>query len=94
MIEGYLPGSVLGMALIFVSLQYKLIPLHWVRETATQLTTYMALFFIPAGVGILQHLDLLQQAWLPIVLASSVSTVLVILVVGKTYEYLENRKRI
>ena len=45
------PGSVLGMLLLFLALQLKLVKVHQIDSPARALTDNMGLFFIPAGVG-------------------------------------------
>lgn len=40
----------------------------------------MALFFVPAGVGIVNALDILSQYWQAVLVACAVSTVVVIVV--------------
>ena len=48
---GFVPGSVLGMLLLFLALQLKLVKVHQLDSPARALTDNMGLFFIPAGVG-------------------------------------------
>ncbi len=86
LINGYMPGNVIGMILLFAALQ-----LNWVRPrsietTALFLTKNMALFFIPAGVGLMASFHLLGQHWLSILLASVISTLLVITTVALIQE--------
>ena len=45
----YVPGSVIGMVLLFLALQTKLIKEEQVDAPAKALTDNMGLFFIPAG---------------------------------------------
>lgn len=49
------PGSVIGMALLFTALHQGLIHLNWVQAGATLLISEMLLFFIPAVVGFMQY---------------------------------------
>ena len=42
----------------------------------------MALLFVPAGVGIMMHLDLIESGWLPIGVALLASTALTIAATG------------
>ena len=92
-INGLVPGSVVGMLLIFVGLQTKIIKPEWVAATANALTGNMALFFVPAGVGIIAAFDILAKSWDVILIISLVSTVCVIAAVGLTQQWLERRRR-
>ncbi len=81
-IEGYLPGNVLGMILLFVALQWKLVGADDIRKITKLLTGNMALFFVPAAVGLMASAALIAQNWLAILVSSVVSTMLVLAVVG------------
>lgn len=92
LIGGFIPGSIIGMILLFTSLQLKVLNKERVESISLGLTSNMAIFFIPAGVGLLTATHLLKEYWISILTASAVSTVLVIIVVAWTQEKLENKK--
>lgn len=52
LINGIVPGSVCGMVLLFLSLLLKFVKPRDVRSVSNALTQNMALFFVPAGVGL------------------------------------------
>lgn len=81
-----IPGSILGMLLIVLALELKILKPEKVAQVANFLLNNMAMFFIPAGVGIMCHFKILKQEWLPISIAIIVSSLLVITVVGKLME--------
>ncbi len=68
------PGPVAGMLLLFLTLQARGRLPEGLRSTAEGLLSQLPLLFVPAGVGIMQHLSLLSREWLAIVLALAVST--------------------
>lgn len=70
------------MILLFMALCLKLIKPEQIRVVANFLTKNMSLFFIPAAVGLMEHLDVLKQGWAFILVASVVSTLLVMIVVA------------
>ncbi len=72
------PGPVIGMALLFVGLVIKGGPPPELEETSGGILKHLSLLFVPAGVGIMRHLDLISEQWLPILLAVLVSTALTI----------------
>ncbi len=49
-----------------------------IRPTATGLLSHLSLFFVPAGVGIVAHLDLLRTHGIGLAVAVMASTVLAI----------------
>lgn len=92
-INGLIPGSVVGMLLMFVGLQTRIIKPEWIAATANLLTGNMALFFVPAGVGIMVAFDVLVKSWHEILIISLVSTICVIAAVGLTQQWMERRRR-
>lgn len=92
-INGLVPGSVLGMLLMFIGLQTKIIRPEWVAITANGLTRNMALFFVPAGVGVMVAFVILAKSWLDILTITIVSTLAVIVSVGLTQQWMERRRR-
>jgi holin-like protein len=53
----------------------------------------MALFFIPAGVGVMVYFDLIRREWLPITVATVLSTFAVMAVTGWAETWLEKKGR-
>ncbi len=88
---GYLPGNIIGMVLLFVALRLKWIPAETVRPAAKFLLGVMALFFVPYGVGLMVSYRVLLDNFWAILIAATVSTVLVLLTVGWIFQKL-NRK--
>jgi holin-like protein len=88
-INGLIPGSVLGMVFLFLALLFKIINPENVRKTATLITGNMAIFFIPAGVGIMTYSELLANAWVGILTAIFISTICVIISVALIQQYME-----
>lgn len=79
-----IPGNVLGMGLLLLALRAGLVRVEWVQEAAELLLSHLALFFVPAGVGVMVYFDLIGRQWLPIVVATSLSTFAVVAVAGWT----------
>ena len=70
------PASVIGMILLFLLLATGLLKLDHIREKADFLLANMAFFFLPAGVSILNYIDVLKSCAIPLVLICLISTVL------------------
>lgn len=73
-----LPGPVLGMVLMLAG--FAVVPglLDMVRPVAQGILGHLTLLFVPAGVGVVAHLDRLGGQVLPILVALAGSTVLAI----------------
>lgn len=82
LIDGFIPGSVIGMVLLFLGLVFKAVKPAKVRRISAVLTDNMGLFFVPAGVGLMTTFGIISQYWAVIVTASVVSTLLVIATVA------------
>ena len=90
------PGSVLGMFLLLVALIANDRLASWVRPISLVLISYLAVLFVPAGVGIMLHIDRLKNEALPIGVSLVVSTILTIavtaLVIKCSTIWLQKRK--
>lgn len=86
-----LPGSVLGLVLLWSALGVGLVKLAWVARAADALLSVLGLLFVPAGVGLVAYLSLWREwpAWLGVVLGS---VLLGATVAGKLAERLEERE--
>ena len=78
-----IPGSIYGIALLFIGLVTKLIPLDAVKETGHFLVELMPVMFIPAAAGVLESWELLAASWLQYGLLTIVTTVAVMGVAGR-----------
>lgn len=88
---GFIPGSVCGMILLFVALCTRIVKPESVRSVSLALTQNMAVLFIPAGVGIMAHYNLIAENWVAIATITCVTTLLVICSVGGIAQYLDKR---
>lgn len=87
-----IPGNVIGMALLLLALSVGWVKLEWLQEAADLLLTYLALFFVPAGVGVMLYFDLIGREWLPIVAGTVLSTFVVMAVTGWTEKLLDQHE--
>lgn len=93
LIKGFIPGSIIGMILLFLALYFKVVSPDKVRDVSNAFTKNMAIFFIPAGAGLLGSYGLISQFWVSILVVCSVSTVLVIAAVGLFQQNMEKRRK-
>lgn len=69
-----LPGNIIGMAILYLLLEVKLISYQRIKTTADFLLKHLSLFFIPFGVSILKYYGLLKGNTLYFLLILCVST--------------------
>lgn len=78
-IEGLLPiafpASVIAMLLLLVCLLAGVLKIDHIREKSDFLLANMAFFFIPAGVNVINYLDILKENWLSLLLICVITTV-------------------
>lgn len=77
-----LPGSIVGMLILFTLLSLQIIPPGWVKPGCHLLIRYMALLFVPIGVGVMQYFDLLRAQFAPVVVSCAASTLIVLITVS------------
>ncbi|MDT2636478.1 CidA/LrgA family protein [Enterococcus dongliensis] len=83
------PGSIIGILLLFLSFQTKILKPAAIEDTANFLLNHLTILFVPAGVGLMQYYGAIKYTW-PILLGAVVICSLVSLVaVGKTAELVE-----
>ena len=87
-----LPGPVLGMLLLFVALLARGRTPPVFAETTRGLLTYLGLLFVPAGVGIISHLDRVAGEWLGIAVTLLASTALALVATAFTLRYMLRRQ--
>lgn len=87
-----IPASIYGLLLMFFALKAGIVPLNAVQRAGDWLVEIMPLLFVPAAVGLLEVLAELRQFWLPFLVITLLSTLIVLAVSGKTAELLLNRK--
>lgn len=84
-----IPGSVIGMVLLFFALHFNWLKMEQVDEVGTWLTDNMAIFFVPAGVGLMTNFDVLADSWLQLLIIMVVTTVLMMGFVGRIVQWVQ-----
>ena len=76
------PASVYGLVIMLIALGTHIIRLEQVKEAAEFLIEIMPVMFIPAAVGLLESWGVLQPMFLPVIIITLVSTVVVMAATG------------
>ncbi|KON80764.1 CidA/LrgA family protein [Azoarcus sp. PA01] len=87
-----IPGPVVGMGLLFVTLIVRGGPGEQLRGTANGVLQHLSLLFVPAGTGVMLHFQRLADEWLPLSVALVFSTLLSIAVTALLLQKLTHRR--
>lgn len=88
-----LPGSLVGLVILFCLLKFRVIRLEWVEKGAKWLLAELLLFFVPPIVGIIQFPQIFGLEGLRVVAVVWISLVVVMCITGLVAEYLQKRKK-
>lgn len=77
------PGPVIGMALLLAALLARRAVPEALGRTADGLLAHLGLLFVPAGVGVVMHLEVLAADAAPIALAILGGTLVAIGITGR-----------
>ncbi|MDE6378479.1 MAG: CidA/LrgA family protein [Duncaniella sp.] len=82
-----IPGSIFGLLLLTSLLQSGVVKAETIRPVCSFLVSNMGFFFVPPGVALMLYFDFIAKEWLPITVATVVSTALVLVVTGHTHQW-------
>lgn len=83
-----IPASIYGLVLMFLALKSGVVKLDQVKETGDFLIEIMPMMFIPAAVGLLVSWDSLKEIWLPVVVITLLTTIIVMAVSGLVTQWI------
>ncbi len=87
------PGPVVGMLILLSGLLWRGSVPDSLRLVSDTLLRYLALLFVPAGVGLMVHFELIGRDWLAISMALLISTELAIAVTLLLFNLLLERDK-
>jgi holin-like protein len=85
------PGSIIGMLLLFAALKTNLIKLGQIDLVGKFLLANMTILFLPAGVGIMAHWDAISKYWWQIIVIIMVALVVNIAVIGFVASFIKRK---
>lgn len=88
-----IPGSIIGMVLMFAALKTKALKAGHVKKASDFLLDNMMLFFVPVGVGLTVSYALVSGHLWAMAVAALVSTVLVLAAVGLAAQHIGRKER-
>ncbi|GFH40791.1 CidA/LrgA family protein [Lactococcus insecticola] len=85
------PGSIIGMVLLFVALKLKWLRLRQIYDVGQFLIENMTILFLPAGVGIMSHWGAISKYWWQIIVIVVLAIVVNIAVIGFVTQFVKRR---
>ena len=86
-----IPGSIIGMLVLFLLLALHILPVGWVKPGCTLFIRYMTLLFVPASAGIMNHMDILSAQFGPIIVSNVLSTLIVLITTSGVSQLIQQR---
>ena len=85
------PGSILGLVLLFLALQFKLLRLRHISMVGNFLLANMTILFLPPAVGIMDKFQVIAPYLLPIILIVLGAIVLNVCVIAVVVQLIKTR---
>ncbi|MGQ8921917.1 CidA/LrgA family holin-like protein [Bacillus halotolerans] len=87
-----IPGTIIGIVILFTLLHFKIIKLEWIELGAAWLLGELLLFFIPSAVGVIEYGDIMSKFGVSILLVVIISTFVVMVSTGTLTQIIAKRK--
>ena len=85
------PGSIIGLVLLFLALQFKLLRLRHISMVGNFLLANMTILFLPPAVGIMDKFQIIAPYLLPIILIVLGAIVLNVCVIAVVVQLIKTR---
>lgn len=89
-----IPASIYGIILLFLCLEFKIIPLGAIKDTGNFLIEIMPIMFIPAAVGLVTSWDIIRHSLVQYLVVITASTVIVMATAGRITQALIRRDEV
>lgn len=92
----FIPGSLIGMILLFILLKTKVIKYEWIDSVSEFFLSNMGFFFVPAAVSILEYFEVLAPIWPKLLLIITISFFITFASIGLSVKltlYFAERKK-
>lgn len=83
-----IPGSIIGMILLFILLMTKVVKLNAISETADFFLKHITLIILPFGVAFVKYWDVIKANLLVMILVGVISTVISLVLTMKFVDVL------
>lgn len=69
-----IPGSVIGLILLYLALQFKIVTIDDIKDVGNWLKDNMSFLFVPISVGLMNSFGILKTSWFPLTTIMIVTT--------------------
>ncbi|SFK09474.1 holin-like protein [Halobacillus dabanensis] len=88
----FIPGSVIGLIILFALLSFKLVPDRWLKQEVGFMITHLPFFFIPATVGVMSYAYVFEGKGALLIFIGLFSTALVMGISGFVAQWMTRRR--
>lgn len=88
-----IPGSVVGIIVLFLLLQFKALKVESVEDTGQFLLKHLPIMFVPLGVGVYKYIEDIKDYVGILLLIVAVTTIIVMVVSGWSVQLLSKGGR-
>lgn len=88
-----IPGSIIGLGVLFILLQFHILKLEWIELGAGLLLSELLLFFIPSAIGVIDYDSLFGVQGMKVIAVIVGSGIVVMLATGYMAEWFGHKKK-
>ncbi|WP_226582095.1 CidA/LrgA family protein [Halobacillus litoralis] len=88
----FIPGSVIGLVLLFILLSLKIVPERFLKEGISFMIRHLPFFFVPATVGVISYAYVFKGKGLLLIVIGLLSTALVMAISGLVTQWMVRRR--
>lgn len=88
-----LPGSIIGLILLFLALCTNFFSVKWIDQGAGFLLAFLPFLFIPTLIGVINYPELLSNKGFLLLIVVVISTIITIGAAGRASQYSENKSK-
>ncbi len=81
------PASIYGLLIMFILLCAKVIKVETIKETSDFFLVTMPIFFVVAGVGVIDYWDVIKPILIPSALIMLLATIIIMVVTGRVTQF-------
>ncbi|WP_125767724.1 CidA/LrgA family protein [Companilactobacillus furfuricola] len=82
------PAPVWGLLILYFLLTTKIVKLHQVEQMSTFLISIIGFLFVPSGVQLYTHLEIIKSDGVMLILAIIISTIVLLVVISYTAKFI------
>lgn len=82
------PAPVWGLLILYFLLTTKIVKLHQVEQMSTFLISIIGFLFVPSGVQLYTHLDIIKSDGIMLIIAIIISTIVLLVVISYTAKFI------